>query len=233
MRKISACRFIAATSLATGALLWTATANAGVLFSENFSGAVPGGGSSAGGAYSAGPIPGTGFADLAPFNVDILGVLNGTNFSCVDNPAGNCLDLVGNQGGGAITSIPTFNLVAGDTYTVTFGADLQGFSNQSASTTFSVGLGALSQVETLVSDLNTRYSLTFTPVSNQTGANLSFTTISAPDGVHGAVIDNITLASASAGVPEPASWAMMMLGFGVVGYALRKRQGVHAAVALA
>lgn len=40
--------------------------------------------------------------------------------------------------------------------------------------------------------------------------------------------DNITLGSATAGgaVPEPATWAMMLVGFGAIGGALRRRQKV-------
>ncbi|MBW6530740.1 PEPxxWA-CTERM sorting domain-containing protein [Sphingomonas sp. RRHST34] len=34
-------------------------------------------------------------------------------------------------------------------------------------------------------------------------------------------------------VPEPATWVMMVLGFGVVGYSLRKRQAVKTAVRFA
>ncbi len=41
----------------------------------------------------------------------------------------------------------------------------------------------------------------------------------------GANADSITVRinAATAAVPEPATWAMMMLGFGVIGYALRRR----------
>jgi hypothetical protein len=37
----------------------------------------------------------------------------------------------------------------------------------------------------------------------------------------------------SAGVPEPATWALMILGFGAVGGAMRRRQGVKANVRFA
>ncbi|MEG3125545.1 PEPxxWA-CTERM sorting domain-containing protein [Sphingomonas sp. GB1N7] len=47
--------------------------------------------------------------------------------------------------------------------------------------------------------------------------------------------DNITLGSATAGgaVPEPATWAMMLMGFGMVGYALRRRAKVTTGVRFA
>lgn len=38
--------------------------------------------------------------------------------------------------------------------------------------------------------------------------------------------DNIVVRQAVAGVPEPATWAMMMLGFGAMGFAMRRRTGV-------
>ncbi len=51
-----------------------------------------------------------------------------------------------------------------------------------------------------------------TPYSFSTGAGK--VTVSAASNVRFA---------AAAGVPEPASWALMILGFGVVGYALRRK----------
>ncbi len=41
--------------------------------------------------------------------------------------------------------------------------------------------------------------------------------------------DNITLGSARPGVPEPASWAMLIAGFGLVGAAARRRRVAVAA----
>lgn len=39
------------------------------------------------------------------------------------------------------------------------------------------------------------------------------------------LMDNFSLASVAAGVPEPASWALLLLGFGGLGAALRLRRG--------
>jgi hypothetical protein len=36
--------------------------------------------------------------------------------------------------------------------------------------------------------------------------------------------DNITFGSKNPGIPEPAAWAMMLAGFGLVGSAMRRRQ---------
>lgn len=35
----------------------------------------------------------------------------------------------------------------------------------------------------------------------------------------------VDAATGPGGVPEPATWAMMLIGFGAVGYGLRRRQG--------
>ncbi len=213
--------------IALAALACAATAaNAGTLLTEDFSGATSG-------TYGVGTIAGTQFA-VTTANVDVGGALNGGGFfACSGNPAGNCVDLVGNAGGGGIASVPTFTLTAGDTYTVTFGGTLQSGATNPASTTFSVGLGSLSQLETV----NTPYApstftLTFKPTVTETNAALSFTTIVPADSVHGEVIDHISLSEAapSAGaVPEPAAWAMMLGGFGLIGTVARRRRQVAVA----
>lgn len=43
---------------------------------------------------------------------------------------------------------------------------------------------------------------------------------------------NVAFRAAAAAVPEPASWALMILGFGVVGYAMRRRPSVRFAQAI-
>lgn len=44
-------------------------------------------------------------------------------------------------------------------------------------------------------------------------------------------IDNVRLSAISAAVPEPASWAMMIAGFGFVGAAARRRRPVASVIA--
>ena len=205
-----------ASTVLISTLLATPTL-AGVLFTEDFSGATPG-------TYGTGPLPGTNVT-VTTFNVDVVGVLNGSFFTCTDNPGGNCLDLVGNDGGGGIASVPTFTLTAGDTYTVKFGAVLQGYAPGQGSTTFDVGLGSLVQSE-MVNGTTQQFSLTFSPLVTETNAALSFTTVIPGDGSHGAVLDNISLSeiAGSSAVPEPSSWAVMLLGFGGIGSVIRGRR---------
>ena len=58
-------------------------------------------------------------------------------------------------------------------------------------------------------------------------ANLLFDTFGAT-GDDAGYLDNVLVQSTPFGVPEPASWALMILGFGLTGSALRRRRAVIA-----
>lgn len=51
------------------------------------------------------------------------------------------------------------------------------------------------------------------------------------DGVSGPTIYNISISNVSAAVPEPATWAMMLLGFGAIGVSARRRRKAALAAA--
>ncbi len=193
---------LAAAVLAAGSL---GSAQATTLLSENFSAA-------AAGLYGVGPIGGTGFA-VTSGNIDIIGIPAGSPFNCVRAPGANCLDLVGNTGTGAIASTASFNLVAGSTYTLNFGGLLQGpfVPGGPDSTSFAVSLGSMSSTQTANAS-GALYSISFTPLANETGVKLAFTTLSAPNFVHGVVLDSIVLNVTA--VPEPGTWALMLAGVG-------------------
>jgi hypothetical protein len=53
----------------------------------------------------------------------------------------------------------------------------------------------------------------------------TFSSITLSSGANSFEVDNLAIA----GVPEPASWAMMLVGFGGLGALLRRRRGVAAA----
>lgn len=92
------------------------------------------------------------------------------------------------------------------TVTVTHGADVFNLG------TFSGTPGAF----------NLKSSSSFATVTGES-YTLSFTGLSAEDRT--AFIDNVVLSV----VPEPATWGLMLAGFGVVGYAARRRRAVVAA----
>ena len=201
--------YLVGAALAAIGLL-PAAASAGTVFSEDFSGATPGFG------YT-GAIAGTRFT--ASRDIDIVGVRNGSFFDCgALNPGGNCLDLVGGTGaGGSITST-SFGLAAGTLYTLRFAdAGLAG-------NTYSATVDGFTQTFTSIgSVLNNSFS--FTPLASTNAANLVFTSITSPNTSNGPTLANITLSSASvAAVPEPANWAMMIVGFGLIGTGLRYRR---------
>ncbi len=188
----------------------TAGTQAATLLSENFSAAT-------GGLYT-GAIGGTLFS-VTMGSIDIVGLPSGSPFSCVHNPGGNCLDLVGNTGTGAIASVPTFNLLAGMTYTISFGALLQGFAPGDPTTTsYRVSLGSFDS-NLAVNSAGANVSLNFTALANETAVRLRFETLAAPNSVHGAVLDNIVLSA----VPEPGTWALMLAGIGSVLLLVRRR----------
>ena len=64
-------------------------------------------------------------------------------------------------------------------------------------------------------------------------ASVAFTRIENPRGLALAPIDDVTFTLNAAAVPEPAAWAMMIGGFGLVGGALRRRRQANVSVSFA
>jgi PEP-CTERM motif len=70
-------------------------------------------------------------------------------------------------------------------------------------------------------------ALTFQELSSTTSP-LIFESLTSPNGLNGAVISNITVddLGATSAVPEPSTWAMLLIGFAGVGFmAYRRRKG--------
>ena len=193
-------------------------AQAATVFSEDFSGATPNG------SYT-GAIAGTKFT-VSASNVDIVGVKNGSFFSCIGNAGGNCIDLVGNAGPGAVVTSTPFALVAGTAYTLIFGDVLQGYSpGDSATSLYTAVVDGFTHTFTSTPNV-TQQTFSFTPLTSVSNATLTFNVLTAPDAVHGPVLSNIVLSGTPpviAAVPEPASWAMLITGFGMVGAGMRYR----------
>jgi hypothetical protein len=157
-------------------------------------------------------IPGPGNVQGQP-SVDLVG---GNNFGNLAY-SGNSIDLDGSTGNGNSPSgeiQSVMSLAQGD-YTVSFllAGNLRGATPQT--TVISIG-GQSYSLTPGASDGYTPYSLSFTNVSG----NLTFLDMPYSD-QQGNLLDNIVVTTA---VPEPASWALMIVGFGAVGFSMRGRR---------
>jgi hypothetical protein len=186
-----------------------------------------------------------GNGNITPIGGTIDLVRNGEfGITCFGN-TGSCVDLDGStrDGGGGITSSFMFN--AGDLVTLMF--DLSGNQRNATTDSFSAGFtfGGLTQIANYtllgtwgvanIGGFNTTGISTSSAIAGNTGfssyglrfraltagsltANVS---TSSNDNV-GPILDNFSLTIAA--VPEPATWGFMILGFGLVGGALRRRR---------
>ncbi len=150
-----------------------------------------------------------------PASVDLVGP---GFFSLCAPGQGNCVDLDGSTGTGNLPDAGqlTSNLSFGPgTYTVHF--DLAGNERSPSPQTTDISLGSFSTTLSLgEGDPWASHQYTFTTA---TGGNLQFTDFG-PSDQQGNLLDNVTL---EAGAPEPATWAMMLLGVAGVGTMMRGR----------
>lgn len=156
-----------------------------------------------------------GSVDLIPVGKD-FDLQPGNGFYVdLDGTSGN-----GNNPAGQLTSKASFGPGA---YTLTFdlAGNLRGAPTQK--TTVSLGDWSVD----LTPAANAGFGLeTFTFTTTVAG-NLVFTE-NGPSDQQGNLLDNVNLTSAA---PEPASWALMIGGLGLTGFALRRRRVASAAVA--
>jgi hypothetical protein len=175
-------------------------ANAAIVFSDNFN-------------SESHALNYTGFAnwDVTAGSVDLIGA----GFFNLYPGHGNFVDLDGSTHvPGQMTSDLSF---AAGGYTLSF--DLGGNARGAVAKTTEISFGDISRQITLAATAGlTHQSFRF----NTTGGNLIFTELGKSD-LRGNILDNVTLAS---GVPEPSTWAMMLIGFAGVGLQLRRRQRV-------
>ena len=114
----------------------------------------------------------------------------------------------------------TINSVSGDVSDQTvFGVRGVGAGGTGNSSNGAVGFYSLTEVGFALGDLGARTLTSATITGNG----------------YETLILGATAVSPSAGpaVPEPATWAMLMIGFGAAGTALRRRRGRDAATAVA
>jgi hypothetical protein len=226
--------------VAASALTLGSPANAATIFSDNFDG--EGGGATINNY--------TGFANFAVIDgsVDLLRQPNSDGLSCAGGVGSSCVDLDGSTGAGGILQSGLFAFQGGATVTLSFdiagnqrNEDYDGWFGFIAFTTpvdlSNLGLNYYGSPQdhgpfinpgsfgaagfTYGNEPFQRRSLYFTAVQ---AGEFFFQIGTLSDDNEGPLLDNVTLDIASSAVPEPATWAMMIGGFMLVGGALRRRK---------
>lgn len=153
--------------------------------------------------------------------VDVVGASNPFGISV----GSNVVDLDGSPGAGMLTS-QTINFSAGDLVSINY--DLAGGQRGNGDNDWFSGIDFLTGINTDLSDSGivgqddpfATHMLSFTALAD--GSFNFFVGTNSTDSV-GPLLDNVSVAIANGNgaVPEPASWAMMLAGFGLVGGAAR------------
>jgi choice-of-anchor C domain-containing protein len=186
------------------------------------------------GSFELGTDPGAGFTtetvgstaitgwDVGGFGVDYIGGY----WQASDGV--RSVDLSGTNSGSVSQTLET---VIGTTYTVTFdlsGNPDAGVGNKIAVVSISGSLPDVKLYEVTAGNSRDNmnwqtYSYSFTAFA--TSSTLTFA--SAEYNPFGPALDNVSILDDGGGtgstIPEPATWAMLMVGFGLVGVSVRKR----------
>jgi hypothetical protein len=216
-------------------------ASAGVVLTDNFD--AENGGASA--------LNYTGFAKWTVQTGQRVDLVHNGDFGTTGS--GSYVDLDGSPGPGQIFSKQVFTYAAGDLITIDF--DMSGSQRSTALDFWYTGLfdlnpagnGAtnrvvsvdgvpldlpnLSGVQSLTTAVGFFGTTPFSPVEvsfnvTHAGSGVFFFGSTSADGV-GPLLDNVSISID--GVPEPASWGLMIAGFGLAGAALRRRRAAVAA----
>jgi hypothetical protein len=153
------------------------------------------------------------------------------SFNALSNNGGNFVALDGDTTVSGSISQTLSNLQVGKTYTLTFEWAAAQLANRIGDITeqLKVSFGDEVQYTSILPVASQGFSgwqsvkMFFTPTAGT--QTLTFLSLGTPNGLPPmAVLDGASLT-----VPEPGTWAMMLLGFGAIGFAMRRRKrGVSA-----
>jgi choice-of-anchor C domain-containing protein len=136
------------------------------------------------------------------------------------------IDLAGNNPG---TISQAFDTVAGQLYSVDYwlsgnpdGGDLAKFGVVSAINGSLIGSATFLGIKGGSRDDMNYLPWNFTFRATGPTTTLSFASNPSAGNFYGAALDSV---SVSAAVPEPATWALMLVGFGAIGFGMRRRRG--------
>jgi hypothetical protein len=172
------------------------------------------------------------------------GDLISTGYYQAAAPEGRVFALIGNGADlpGQDTSQTITGLTVGQTYKVKFelGGEQWRIPGGLEQVNVSITAGSASAAQIYTAPLSsnaTAFSggplwdnwafFTYDFVANATSATLDFQQTTATNGPGDTGLDNVSI-SLAGGVPEPATWALMISGFGLAGMALRRRRAIAA-----
>ena len=183
-----------------GSATWAQSATAAVVFSDNFNSY----------AEQLNWSPPSNWTAPGPGTVDLIGATTTTSNYDFFPGNGGYVDLNGSNG--QVGTLSTIDSFAAGTYKLTF--DLAGNARGDGSKTTVISLGNFS--DSIVLAATAPFALeSFT--FKTSGGNLTFADLSGGNPNIGNILDNVSLSA----VPEPATWAMLIFGFGMIGWTLR------------
>jgi len=180
---------------------------------------------------SASVDPGSGFIELGAGSTVIDGwVVGGDSIDYIGGywqpeDGSRSIDLSG-AANGSVSQ--TFDTILGHSYVVNFFLAGNPDGGPAAKVAISSATGGPVQSNIFtVTGSDSRANMGWQPYQYRFTANGASTTLtfaSATDTAYGPALDNVSVA----GVPEPAQWALMLVGFGGLGAAMRRRRAALA-----